>query len=98
MGEAAGWSVEDVVGWVSRQSLGGAEGVAEKFSDEEVDGKALLSYAELPRDNLKKDFGLSIGKANALWQLIRELTKEDVAGVEVSGESPLRASEGIPPR
>ena len=67
------WSVEEVGEWVSRQPLSGADGVAQSFREEEIDGRALLSYAARDRDAVKRDFGLSIGKATALFEFICSL-------------------------
>ena len=75
------WSVEDVARWLSRQPVEGVESIAGRFREEDVDGKAMLSYVapDRPRRDLKDDFGLSIGKANALWEAIRELSNAGAA-------------------
>lgn len=69
----AQWSVEDVANWLSSQRIDGADAVAQRFREEEINGEALLAYASGGRTELKEHFGVSIGKATALLKEIREL-------------------------
>ena len=77
---AGAWSVDEVAGWAAKLPLDGtgAEALSRKFRDEEVSGSVLLSYAQRDRRELRADFGLSIGKAAAVWDAIYELHREQL--------------------
>ena len=75
--------------WVSRMTDGDAAavGYCSGAVDGAVDGKTLLAYASLARDDVRADFGLTVGKANSLWAAICELAElSDVI------------EEGVPPQ
>ena len=44
------WTVDDVARWVAEKGL---VNIAENFRDHEIDGMSLMSFAELPVDDLK---------------------------------------------
>ena len=88
---ATSWSVDEVARWIARLPLlEGASDIAQSFRAEEIGGRALLSYATRDRDDLKKDFSMSIGKATALLEEIRGLVGSSPTGTGVS--------EGVPPK
>ena len=73
---AAAWTAEDVARWVAAQEFSGAEDVAQLVRDEEVDGDTLLAYAGRDRKKeLREDFRLTLGAANALWKAICVLSE-----------------------
>ena len=73
---AAAWTAEDVARWVAAQEFSGAEDVAQLVRDEEVDGDTLLEYAGRDRKKeLREDFRLTLGAANALWKAICVLSE-----------------------
>eukprot|EP01046_Picozoa_sp_COSAG06_P029309 COSAG06_NODE_2708_length_6408_cov_2.142970_1_plen_1860_part_00 len=100
---SAAWSVEDVATWVARLPVEGAEAIAQSFREEEICGDALLSYATRDRDCLKKDFGLSIGKATKLWKAIVAASSGGMEAPALStpggggGGTMRSAEEGVPP-
>jgi hypothetical protein len=69
----AQWSVEDVARWLSSQRIDGADAVAQRFREEDVDGEALLPLAPLTRKDIQEDFDLSLGKATKLLAAICQL-------------------------
>ncbi len=93
-GGVLAWSEEDVATWVAEvtgredRRWREAAAVPQRFRDQEIDGRALVSYA-LPRDRneLKNDFGLSIGQATALWEAVCDLARDCGAPA---------AEEGVP--
>jgi hypothetical protein len=73
------WSVEDVASWMRASSVPGAEMIAAKLVDEEVDGKTLLSLES--KTEVKVTLGLPLGKAVIVWQAIQGLkTKSPQVG------------------
>lgn len=70
----AQWSVEDVARWLSsQQNIEGADAVAQRFREEDVDGEALLSLTSLTRKDIQEHFDLSYGKASKLLAAVCQL-------------------------
>ena len=68
----ATWTVAQVADWMREESqVDGAEEIAEKLAEEEVDGDMLTAYATMKQ--VKEDLGLSSGKANKVWKAMRAL-------------------------
>ena len=79
-------TVDDVAGWASAEGFDDA--VVRALRDEEIDGPMLAIYAtKEDHELLKRDLGLSSGKAGKLW---RALCKE--------AKPPGKPEEGTPPK
>eukprot|EP00756_Hemistasia_phaeocysticola_P048381 Hpha_TRINITY_DN2280_c0_g1::TRINITY_DN2280_c0_g1_i1::g.25403::m.25403 len=83
MSSVRDWTVEDVVGWLQRLSLGHLE---ESFQSNVVDGATLL---ELEKKDLKDELEIvSLPDRKALWHSIEEL--------KASGDSGAAGAAGPP--
>ena len=87
----ASWTVAQVAAWMKASEVPGAEEVAEKLIEEEVDGDLLLSYRDMQQ--VKEDLGLSSGKANKVWKAVLAL-KAPPGGAAVAADTAAAGATG----
>ena len=84
----ATWTIAQVANWMREQSqIDGAEKIADKLAEEEVDGDMLMAYATMKE--VKEDLGLTSGKANKVWRAMRALIDPQVEPAALSSASSL---------